>query len=149
MTAYQVNQISQGKGGDLVLGSYVLLERLGEGGMGQVFKARHKSMGRIVALKLLKKERLSNPDAIKRFHREIQAAARLSHPNIVMAYDADDVGNNHFFVMEYVDGVDLSNLVKKKGPLSVPRACNYMVQATLGLQHAARAGDGTSRHQAP
>jgi serine/threonine protein kinase/WD40 repeat protein len=136
LTAYQVNQISQGKAGDLVLGSYVILERLGEGGMGQVLKARHKSMGRIVALKVLRKERLANPDAIKRFHREIQAAARLSHPNIVMAYDADAVGNNHFFVMEYVDGTDLSQLVKKKGPLSVPRAFNYMVQAAHGLQHA-------------
>lgn len=140
VTAYQVNQLSQGKFSDLVLGSYVILERLGEGGMGQVFKARHKSMGRVVALKVLRKERLVNPDAIKRFHREIQAAARLSHPNIVMAYDADHVGNNHFFVMEYVDGIDLSQLVKKKGPLSPGRACNYIAQSARGLQHAHEQG---------
>jgi serine/threonine protein kinase/WD40 repeat protein len=140
LTAYQINQISHGKTGDLVLGSYVILERLGEGGMGEVFKARHRSMGRTVALKILKKERLVHPDAIRRFHREIQAAARLSHPHIVMAYDADAVGNNHFFVMEYVEGVDLSHLVKKKGPLPVPRACNYILQAALGLQHAHEQG---------
>jgi serine/threonine protein kinase len=140
VTAYQVNQISQGKTNDLVLGSYIILERLGEGAMGQVFKARHKSMGRTVALKTLKKERLAHPDAIKRFHREIQAAGRLSHPNIVMAYDADQVGNTHFFVMEYVEGTDLSNLVKKKGPLRVPRACNYIMQAAIGLQHAHEQG---------
>src|SRR6516225_4932024 len=88
LTPYQVNQLLQGRGSDLLLGSYVILERLGEGGMGQVFKARHQKMGRIVALKLIRKDRLTKPDAIRRFEREIRAAAQLSHPNVVTAHDA-------------------------------------------------------------
>src|SRR5262249_11593879 len=86
LTPYQVNQLFQGRGQQLALGRYVLLERLGEGGMGQVFKARHQSMNRIVALKIIRKECLANPDAVRRFQREIQAAAQLTHPNIVVAY---------------------------------------------------------------
>src|SRR5262249_1149203 len=70
LTPYQVNQVFQGRGSDLVLGQYTLLERLGEGGMGKVFKARHRTMGRVVAMKLIRKERLANPDVIRRFHRE-------------------------------------------------------------------------------
>jgi serine/threonine-protein kinase len=136
ITAYQVNQLSQGKGKDLMLGQYLILERLGEGGMGQVFKARHSTMGRVVALKVLRKERLANPDALRRFHREIQAAARLSHPNVVLAYDADAYNNTHFFVMEYVDGIDLARLVRKSGPMPINKACNCIYQAALGLAHA-------------
>jgi serine/threonine-protein kinase len=140
VTAYQVNQLSQGRSRDFVLGQYTILDRLGEGGMGQVFKARHRSMGRVVALKVLRRERLANPDALRRFHREIQAAARLSHPNVVLAYDADHYNNTHFFVMEYVDGIDLAKLVRKTGPVSVNRACNYIYQAALGLAHAQEHG---------
>lgn len=140
LTAYQVNQLFQGQGNTLVLGNYVLLERLGEGGMGQVFKARHRSMGRIVALKVIRRDRLENADAVKRFRREIQAVAQLSHANVVVAFDADAVGNTHFFVMEYVDGIDLSQLVKQKGPLPVGMACDYIRQAALGLDHAHQKG---------
>jgi len=89
LTPYQASCVYQGKIENLVLGSFVLLEQLGEGGMGQVFKARHQRLGRIVALKIIRKERLSSPDAVRRFHREIQAAAQLRHPNVVLAYDAD------------------------------------------------------------
>src|SRR5215472_3950098 len=74
VTPYQVNQLLQGRGAELVLGPYLLLERLGEGGMGQVFKARHQLMNRAVALKVIRKERLAHPDAVHRFHREIRAA---------------------------------------------------------------------------
>jgi serine/threonine-protein kinase len=136
LTPYQVNQMSQGRGGDLVLGSYILLERLGEGGMGLVFKARHRRLGRIVALKLIRKERLSNPSMMVRFHREIQTAAQLSHPNIVLAYDADAADGVHFYTMEYVEGSTLTRLVRSSGALPVTLACEYMRQAALGLQHA-------------
>src|SRR5208282_6710874 len=95
LTPYQVNQVLQGRGQELLLGSYVLLERLGEGGMGQVFKARNWKLGRIVALKLIRKERLDNPNAIRRFEREVRSAAALSHPNIVLAHDADQIGGTH------------------------------------------------------
>ncbi|HWG47180.1 MAG TPA: bifunctional serine/threonine-protein kinase/formylglycine-generating enzyme family protein [Gemmataceae bacterium] len=134
LTPYQINQLFQGRAADLVLGHYVLLERLGEGGMGQVFKAREQRLGRIVALKILRKE-LVKPDLIRRFHQEIQAAARLSHPNVVHAYDAEQVGDAHIFAMEYIAGIDLSRLIKQSGSLPVPQACEYIRQAALGLQH--------------
>src|SRR5262245_40129369 len=123
LTPYQVNQLFQGRGRQLVLGSYVLLERLGEGGMGQGFKARHQLMNRIVALKVIRRERLSHPDAVRRFHREIQAAASLAHPNIVIAHDAAQVGDTHFFAMEFVEGTDLARLATKRGPLPIGQAC--------------------------
>jgi formylglycine-generating enzyme required for sulfatase activity/tRNA A-37 threonylcarbamoyl transferase component Bud32 len=136
LTPYQVNQLLQGRGPALLLGSYIMLERLGEGGMGEVFKAKHKHLDRTVALKLIHKERVDNPQAVKRFRREIEAAAKLNHPNIVLAYDADQIENKHFFTMEFIEGTDLNKLVKEKGPLPVEQACDYMRQAALGLQHA-------------
>src|SRR5208283_5376113 len=140
LTPYQINQLFQGRGPDLLLGSYIILERLGEGGMGLVFKARHQKMGRTVALKLIRKDRLVNPDAIRRFEREIRAMSQLSHPNIVTAHDADQVGENHFLVMEYVEGVDLAKLVQQCGPLPIDQAVAYIRQAALGLQHAHERG---------
>jgi serine/threonine-protein kinase len=140
LTPYQVNQIFQGQATGLALGQYRLLERLGEGGMGQVFKARHQAMGRIVALKVIRKDRLENERAVKRFRREIQMAGQLQHPNVVLAFDADHVGGTHFFAMEYVDGTDLSRLVKQSGPLPLGTACDYIRQAALGLQHAHERG---------
>ena len=104
--------------------------------MGAVFKARHLKMNRLVALKVIRKELLANPDAIQRFEREVQAAAQLSHPNVVAAYDAAQVGDTHFFAMEYVEGTDLNKLVNDKGPLPVEQACDCIRQAALGLQHA-------------
>src|SRR3984885_1141362 len=89
LTTYQANQLLQGRGKELVLGSYLLLERLGEGGMGEVFKARNRKLAKVVALKLIRKERLGNPEAVRRFEREVRSAAALSHANIVLAYDAD------------------------------------------------------------
>jgi serine/threonine-protein kinase len=140
LTAYQIRELLQGRGRDLALGQYVLLELLGEGGMGQVFKARHRHLNRLVALKILRAERLANPDAVRRFYREIQAAAQLHHPNLVLAYDANQVGKRIFFAMEYVDGIDLYRLVKQSGPLPVPLACEYIRQAAVGLQHAFERG---------
>jgi WD40 repeat protein/serine/threonine protein kinase len=140
LTPYQVNQLFQGRAGQLILGTFVLLERLGEGGMGQVFKARHRKLGRIVALKVIRKERLTGSDAVRRFRREIQAAALLSHPNIVLALDADEHEGTHSFAMEYVEGDDLSKLVKRHGPLPVEQACEVIRQAALGLQHAFERG---------
>lgn len=140
ITPYQINQLHQGRGGDLVLGSYVLLERLGKGGMGLVYKARHRRLDRIVALKLIRKELLANPTAVMLFHREILAAAQLSHPNIVLAFDADAVDGVHFYTMEYVEGSTFANLVQTSGPLLVNLACESMRQAALGIQHAFERG---------
>jgi len=140
LTTYQINELFLGRGRHLLLGSYVLLELLGEGGMGQVFKARNWKLGQIVALKLIRKERLTNPDAIKRFYREIRAAAQLEHPNIVRAFDAAEVDGTHLFVMEFAEGTDLYKVVSTQGPLDVRRACGYIRQAALGLQHAHERG---------
>jgi serine/threonine protein kinase len=140
LTAYQVNLLLQDRGAELVLGPYLLLERLGEGGMGQVFKARHQLMRRTVALKIIRKEQLAHPAAVQRFHREIRVAATLDHPHVVRAYDAAAVGDAHFLVMEYAEGSDLHRLVQRSGPLPLAQACTYIRQAALGLQHAHERG---------
>ncbi len=140
LTPYQINHIFQGRTEELILGQHLLLERLGEGGMGAVFKARHRRLGRIDALKIIRKDRLDNPEAVRRFQREAQAAARLSHPNIVRIFDAGEIHGSHFLVMQYVEGCDLSRLVKQGGPLSIQQACDYVRQAALGLQHAHEQG---------
>ncbi len=140
LTPYQANQLVAGRGDSLLLGSYVLLDRVGEGGMGQVFKARNWKLGRVVAIKVIRKERLTSDDAVRRFQREIQATAALAHPNIVLAYDADEVGGTHFFVMEYAEGQDLAHFVERNGPLPIPQACDCVRQAALGLQHAFEKG---------
>ncbi|HKI33338.1 MAG TPA: serine/threonine-protein kinase [Gemmataceae bacterium] len=140
VTPYQINQLFLGREQDLVLGPYVLMERLGEGGMGQVFKARHRKLNRVVALKIIRRDKLANPEAIRRFFREVQAGGALSHPNIVAAYDAGEVSGTYFLAMEYVDGSDLGKLVKQGGPLAVPQACDYVRQVAFGLQHAFEKG---------
>jgi serine/threonine-protein kinase len=141
LTPYQVNQVFQGKGATLVMGSYIIVERLGEGGMGIVYKARNWKLGRVVALKIIRREHVANNDAVRRFRREIEAVGKLSHPNIVMALDADTAaGDTHFFVMEYVDGINMSVLLKEKGPPPVPLACDYMRQVASGLQQAFERG---------
>src|SRR5260221_14583175 len=86
------------------IGQYDLLLKLGEGGMGQVYKARHRLMDQVVALKVIHQRALDRPDAVERFHREIRALAKLTHPNIVRAQYADHVQGTHFLVMEYVAG---------------------------------------------
>lgn len=141
LTPFQANMLLQGRAQELELGSYLLLERVGEGGMGQVFKARQRGLGRIVAIKVMRRDGFANAHAIKRFQREVRAAAQLSHDNVVMALDADEVAGSHLLVMEYVAGaVDLAKLVKKKGPLPAPDACEFIRQAALGLQHAFERG---------
>jgi serine/threonine-protein kinase len=140
LTAFQLNQLLQGRGGRLVIGPYRLLERIGEGGAGEVFKARHYRLRRVAAIKLVRRERLSDARVLARFQREAEAAAQLAHPNIVTLYDADWAGDVYFLAMEYVDGVDLGRLVRDSGPLSVARACEYTRQAALGLHHAHERG---------
>jgi Tol biopolymer transport system component len=115
---------------------YKILEFLGAGGMGSVFKAEHRLMERPVALKLIKRKLMDKPAMVERFRREVRAAARLSHPNIVEAYDADQAGDNHFLVMEFVEGDSLADVLKREHRLGVGPACAFARQAALGLQHA-------------
>jgi eukaryotic-like serine/threonine-protein kinase len=136
LTRYQAKQIQRGLGAELLVGPYLLLERLGEGGMSHVFKALHQPMHRIVALKIVKPNLAADPNGLKRFRREVQIAAKLSHPHIVRVFDAADVGNLHYLAMEYIDGIDLTSLVRDSGPLPVATACEFVRQAALGLGHA-------------
>lgn len=127
-------------GDNAQVGDYEILGELGRGGMGVVYKARHLRMNRIVALKVIDKERLARADAVTRFYQEIEAAAKLLHPNVVLAYDAGQVGETHFFAMEYVEGQDLDRVVRESGPLPVSQACDFIRQAAVGLQHAYERG---------
>ncbi len=115
---------------------YEILRELGRGGMGVVYLARNKLMDRLEALKVVNKALLGRPGAVERFVREIRAAARLNHANVVAAYSAVESGELLAFAMEYVEGEDLARLVQKQGPLPVADACYYVQQAALGLQHA-------------
>ena len=119
---------------------YRIVELIGRGGMGDVYRAEHRLMSRSVALKVINQELVRNAQAVERFRREVQAAARLTHPNIVTAHDAEQAGDVHYLVMEYVDGTDLSEVVKQQGPLDVSQACDYIAQAANGLQHAHEQG---------
>lgn len=122
-----------------VLGDYQLLEKIGGGGMGRVYRARHRTMQRLVALKILPGVD-REPDAVRRFQREIRALARLSHPNIVTAYDAGQSAGTHFLVMELIDGSDLARHVSQHGPLPVAAALDYTLQVAQGLQYAHHEG---------
>jgi hypothetical protein len=115
------------------LGDYELLEKLGEGGMGAVYKARHCTMDRLVAVKLLPARFVKSADLVKRFYQEVKAAAKLIHPNVVTAFDAGQHEGVHYLVMEYVEGRDLARLIKQRGPLSVANAVNCILQAARGL----------------
>ncbi|HEV3146159.1 MAG TPA: serine/threonine-protein kinase [Gemmataceae bacterium] len=136
LTKFQVNNIVQGKAKGLVLGSYILQEPLGQGGMGAVFRARHTLMERVAAVKLLPVSLNKDPETVQRFTREVKAAAKLVHPNIVQAYDAGSANGRYFLAMECVDGKTLDKLVKERGKLPVSLALEYMVQAAQGLGYA-------------
>ncbi len=123
-----------------ILGNYILLERIGAGGMGQVFKAVHRVLGNVVAIKMLPPGTQHDPAVIARFEREVRVATELVHPNIIAAYAADQSNGIRFLVMQYMEGQDLSAVVKANGPLSVPSAIHYLLQAARGLEFAHAAG---------
>jgi tRNA A-37 threonylcarbamoyl transferase component Bud32 len=118
------------------LGQYLLLEKLGQGGMGAVYKARHTRLEKIVAIKILPRDRMSDAAAVARFSREMKTVGQLHHANIVGAHDAGEADGVHFLVMEYVAGVDLSARLKQAGPLPWAETCDAIRQAAVGLQYA-------------
>jgi serine/threonine protein kinase len=136
LTRYQAESVCQGKHAELRIGNYDVLDRLGVGGMGTVFKARHRRMKRIVALKVLSRSLANDESFVQRFQREVETIARFAHPNIVMAYDADEAEVGHFLVMEFVDGQDLSSILQKEGAMSLSAAVNCTLQAARGLEYA-------------
>ncbi|MFO0869727.1 MAG: serine/threonine-protein kinase [Pirellulales bacterium] len=136
LTPYQLAELTLGRGASLRVGNYEILDRLGAGGMGTVFKARHRRMKRVVALKVLAANLSENQVFVQRFQREVETIASLGHPNIVMAYDADEAEVGHFLVMEFVHGEDLAAYVSSHGPLPVPLAVDCLLQAARGLAYA-------------
>jgi formylglycine-generating enzyme required for sulfatase activity len=120
---------------------YRVVAAIGAGGMGAVYRAEHRLMDRPVALKVIRGDLLGSAALVERFRREVKSVARLaSHPNIVAAYDAEQAGDTHMLVMEFVDGTDLARVVDRRGPLPVGEACEYARQAAVGLQHAFEEG---------
>ncbi len=140
LTYFQADQLLQGKWKRFFIGKYKVLERVGTGGMGQVFLCEHKLMRRRVAVKVLPAAKAQDASSLDRFQREARAVAALDHPNIVRAYDIDQDDGLHFLVMEYVDGTSLHDLVRKFGPLDPLRACHYVYGAAVGLEHAHEMG---------
>jgi serine/threonine protein kinase len=155
LNRWQANAILQGKEKRLVLGEFALVERIGKGGMGDVFKAVHRPSGTFAAVKVLPEEVVQQPAAkplapsestqmhstqpsvaLGRFQQEVMAASRLCHRNIVATYDAGEQDGIHYLVMEYVDGQDLGTLVQKHGPVGVVSAVGWILQAARGLQYA-------------
>ncbi|MBX3412736.1 MAG: protein kinase [Pirellulales bacterium] len=135
ISLWQARQLLAGRD-RFYLGRYRLIDRIGKGGMGVVFKAQHDVMARTVALKVMARHLLKKPRAVERFNREVKTAAALHHPNIITAFDADRVGNTHFLVMEYVEGSDLNAWLRARGPLPIAAACECAMQAAEGLSHA-------------
>lgn len=130
-----------GKAGPLgILGEYLLLERIGAGGMGEVFRAEHRTMNRQVALKILSRPIAERPDLLERFFHEIRAVAKLMHPNIVTAFDAGTASGVHYLVMELVEGELLSRRIIRHGPLDTNAATDLLAQAARGLEYAHRLG---------
>jgi serine/threonine-protein kinase len=136
LTEFQTSRLLRNKAHGFVVGRYIVLDRLGEGNKGRVYKAKHKLMGRLVALKVIAPQIASRASSIARFHREMRLLGRLDHPNVVRAFDADQVGDLLYIVMEYVAGRDLEQLLRDRGPLPPAEVAAYMAQAALGLGHA-------------
>ncbi len=140
LTKYQATAVYQGKTKHLRFGDYIVTDKIGAGGMGLVLKAEHRRMKRTVAVKVLPAQRLKDGDAVERFYREVEAAARLIHTNIVVAFEAGEHEGLHYLVMEYVDGQDLASVLQQNGPLPVEQAVKCIRQAAQGLEYAHNKG---------
>jgi eukaryotic-like serine/threonine-protein kinase len=140
LTEYQARCLLHGRSEGLVVGRYVILDLIGKGGMGRVYKARHRLMGRLVALKVIAGQHLARPGAVDRFLREMRLIGRLDHPNLVRALDADQIGKVPIIVMEYVPGQTLEQRLLARGPLSPAEVLPFMAQAARGLDHAHQRG---------
>lgn len=119
---------------------YTILEHVGSGGMGDVYKAQHRLMNRIVALKVIRRELTQRPEVVSRFRQEVRLAARLSHPHIVTAFDAERIGDTHFLVMEYVPGTSWERWMTAQGPVSESDLLQILQDVTSALQHAHEQG---------
>jgi eukaryotic-like serine/threonine-protein kinase len=139
LTSFQAKRLLSNRPQGLVVGRYVILERVGSGSMGRVYKAHHAMMDRVVAIKIIAPEIASNERVVARFQREMKLVGRLDHPNVVRAFDADQVNRVLYIVMEYATGHTLGELLKKR---LIPPAemIDYAIQSALGLSHAHEQG---------
>jgi len=132
---FQPGQPSAAVAPPAVLGEYELLEQLGAGGMGEVYRARHRRLDKLVALKLLRARSPGSADGVARFLREMKAIGSLDHRNVVEAHDAGEQDGVVYLVMKLIAGADLARVVRERGPLPVAEACDLARQAALGLQY--------------
>ncbi len=140
LTFWQAQQLLAGRISGYRVDRYLLLDMIGQGGMGRVYLARDSRLSRLVALKLLAPERLSNPRAIARFQREARVGAQLQHENLVRIYDFGEANGRYFLVMEYIDGKTIGTLISEQGPVPYATAARLLWQVALGLEHAHRKG---------
>ena len=140
LTAFQVGALCRGRAVELLLDDYVLVDEVGQGGMGRVYRAHHIRMGRDAAIKILAEHLFDDPATAERFGREIRAIASLSHPNVVAAYDAREYGRTQYLVMEFIEGATLASVVQRGGPLGIAEASTVTRQAALGLLAAHQKG---------
>ena len=140
LTLWQAQQLLAGRTSGFQVDRYVLLELIGQGGMGRVYLARDTRLNRRVALKILAPERISNPRAVARFHREARVGAQLQHENLVRIYDFGESNGRFFLVMEYIEGKTIGNLISGQGPVPYPTAARLVRQVAQGLAHADRKG---------
>ncbi|MEY4946426.1 MAG: Serine/threonine-protein kinase PknB, partial [Planctomycetota bacterium] len=136
LTKFQVEQILAGKGDSLTFGKYIIQEKLGAGGMGQVYKAYYPEVAKLVAIKVILSQGKLDTESIKRFEREVKASEKLVHPNIIAVLDSGSFKGQLFMVMELIQGKDLFELINEKGKLPVNEAVAYIIQAARALEHA-------------
>jgi len=136
LTRFQASAALQGQCGALIIGDYHVLDIIGAGGMGRIYKGRHRILERLVAIKVMQIAQAANPSLVQRFHREAKAAAKLIHRNIVTTFDAGEIDDGLYLVMEYVDGTDVSAIIKAVGPVETDQAINITLQAAHGLAYA-------------
>jgi serine/threonine-protein kinase len=139
-TPFQAKRLLHGRGRELLVGSYVLQEPLGEGGMGQVFLCRNWKLETLAAVKVIRRTRVDDPAAVERFLREVRALGAIRHPHIVHALDAGLEHGRLYCAMEYVPGTDLAHLLLERGALAIDTACRYVAQLAQGLWHISSMG---------
>src|SRR5262249_3990871 len=124
----------------MTIGNYELLEKVAEGGMGSVWRARHRETGQVVAIKIMPAHMASNATLLRRFEQEFRAASRLDHPNIVRALDYGDNGSTPYLVMEFVEGESLGQKIEREGRMPEAEAVRIIAQAAQGLHRAHKQG---------
>jgi eukaryotic-like serine/threonine-protein kinase len=136
LTLWQAQQLLAGRSNGYKVDRYVLLDLIGQGGMGRVYLARDTRLNRRVALKILSPERVSNPRAIARFQREARVGAQLQHENLVRIYDFGESNGRYFLVMEFIEGKTIGTLISELGKIPPSTAVRLARQVALGLEHA-------------